>query len=143
MIAIKKILFEEIGGLSNKLLALEDYEFILKLILNKDFNPIYISHPLTKCSFYTKRSSVSTNIDNTKNAIEFIRKNYVNTSIQKHNFEINTQYILAYIAMMNLSRKAAKYYFNIFKINKKIKPIIIALIFLISPKLAINLKRFM
>lgn len=78
-------------------------------------------------------------IDNTKNAIEFIRKNYVNTSIQKHNFEINTQYILAYIAMMNLSRKAAKY-FNIFKINKKGKTDYYCFNFLISPKLAINLK---
>ncbi|RKW39660.1 MAG: glycosyltransferase family 2 protein, partial [Moraxella sp.] len=36
----------------------------------------------------------------------------------------------------------AFYYFEIFKLTKSIKQLIIALVVLISPKLAINLKRF-
>ena len=44
---------------------------------------------------------------------------------------------------MNLSRKAAKYYFAIFQKTKSVKQLLIALVVLISPKLAINLKRFM
>ena len=59
---------------------------------------------------------------------------------QTRNFDINASYILAYPHIMNLSRKAAKYYFDIFK-NKSIKQFIITLVILISPKLAINLKR--
>ncbi|MDU2245439.1 MAG: glycosyltransferase family 2 protein, partial [Haemophilus parainfluenzae] len=53
------------------------------------------------------------------------------------------QYMLAYPHIMNLSRKAAFYYFEIFKLTKSIKQLIIAFVVLISPKLAINLKRFM
>ena len=45
---------------------------------------------------------------------------------------------------MNLSRKAAFYYFEIFKLTEKVfQRLVIAFVVLISPKLAINLKRFM
>ncbi|QLB20324.1 glycosyltransferase [Vespertiliibacter pulmonis] len=142
MIAIKKSLFEDVGGLSTELLSLEDYDFILKVILNKKFKPKYIEFPLTQCTFHTNRSSVSTNIKNTENAIQYIFKNYVKTDQQQLNFEFNSLYILAYPYIMNLSRKAAKYYFFIFKKSLNIKYLVIAFITFISPKLAINLKRF-
>lgn len=142
MIAIKKSLFEEIGGLSTDLLSLEDYDFILKVISNTKFKPKYIEYPLTQCTFHTNRSSVSTNIKNTENAIQYIFKSYVKTDKQQLNFEFNSLYMLAYPYMMNLSRKAAKYYFLMFKISFNIKYLTIAFIILISPKLAINLKRF-
>ena len=143
MIAVRKDLFNEIGGLSNSLRSLEDYDFLLKLIATKDFQPKYVDQALTKCTFHTQRASVSTDNKNTQTAIDYIQQNYVKTPQQEQNFKINALYMLAYPHIMNLSRKAAKYYFAMFKQTKNIKQLIIALIICISPKLAINLKRFM
>ena len=143
MVAIKKEMFLKIGGLSTALRSLEDYDFLLKLLQEPSFIPYKINEPLTYCTFHTKRSSVSTDTTNTQKAIDYIREHYVKTVEQARNFDINASYILAYSYIMNLSRKAAKYYFDIFKKTKSIKQFIITLVILISPKLAINLKRFM
>ena len=143
MIGVKKDLFLKIGGLSTALRSLEDYDFLLKLLQEPSFKPYKINEPLTHCTFHTKRSSVSTDTTNTQKAIDYIRLHYVKTEAQARNFNINASYILAYPHIMNLSRKAAFYYFEIFKLTKSIKQLVIALVVLISPKLAINLKRFM
>ena len=143
MIGVKKDLFLKIGGLSTALRSLEDYDFLLKLLQEPSFKPYKINAPLTHCTFHTKRSSVSTDTTNTQKAIEYIRQHYVKTEAQARNFNINASYILAYPHIMNLSRKAACYYFEIFKLTKSIKQLVIAFVVLISPKLAINLKRFM
>ena len=143
MIGVKKELFLKIGGLSTALRSLEDYDFLLKLLQEPSFKPYKINEPLTHCTFHTKRSSVSTDTTNTQKAIEYIRQHYVKTEVQARNFNINASYILAYPNIMNLSRKAAFYYFEIFKLTKSLKQLVIALVVLISPKLAINLKRFM
>ncbi|MCX2960465.1 glycosyltransferase family 2 protein [Rodentibacter caecimuris] len=143
MVAVKKDLFLKIGGLSTALRSLEDYDFLLKLVKDPTFKPYKIGEPLTYCTFHTKRASVSTDTSNTEKAIDYIREHYVKTAEQAHNFNINASYILAYPHIMNLSRKAAYYYFDIFKQTKSIKQFVIAMIVLISPKLALNLKRFM
>ena len=143
MIGVKKDLFLKIGGLSTALRSLEDYDFLLKLLQEPSFKPYKINEPLTHCTFHTKRSSVSTDTTNTQKAIDYIRLHYVKTEAQARNFNINASYILAYPHIMNLSRKAAFYYFEIFKLTKSIKQLVIAFVVLISPKLAINLKRFM
>ncbi|OOF56492.1 glycosyltransferase [Rodentibacter genomosp. 2] len=143
MVAVKKDLFLKIGGLSTELRSLEDYDFLLKVIKEPDFKPYMLSEPLTSCTFHTKRASVSTDTTNTEKAIDYIREHYVETQEQAHNFNINASYILAYPHIMNLSRKAAYYYFDIFKQTKSIKQFVIAMVVLISPKLALNLKRFM
>lgn len=142
MIGLKKSLFFKVNGLSTEMLSLEDYDFILKVVSDDTFKPKYIENALTQCAFHTKRSSVSTHIENTEKAIEYIANKYVITEQQKHNFEFNRCYMLAYPYIMNLSRKAAKYYFLMFKQSRKIKYLGITLITLISPKLAINMKRF-
>ncbi|WP_218958721.1 glycosyltransferase family 2 protein, partial [Ursidibacter maritimus] len=142
MIAITKELFNKVGGLSTDLLSLEDYDFILKVISDESFIPTYISLPLTKCTFHTKRNSVSTNISNTEKAIDMIKVKYVKTEEQQKNFAFNQLYILSYPYIMNLSRQAAKYYWEMFKQSHSLKYVVIAIITLISPKLAINMKRF-
>ncbi len=142
MIGIKKDFFFNVGGLSNELKSLEDYDFLLKVLSNQDFSPKYINQPLTKCTFHTKRASVSTNTTNTEKAIAYIQQHYVKTEQQKKNFYLNSLYMLAYPNIMNLSRKAAKYYFAMFKCDYNLRSLVIALIILISPKLMINLKRF-
>lgn len=142
MIAIKKDFFFKLNGLSTNLLSLEDYEFVLKVISDADFKPKYIDKALTKCAFHTKRASVSTNTENTEKAIEIIKSKYVKTTQQTENFNFNAQYMLAYPHIMNLSRTAAKFYLKMFFQSKSIKYLVIAAITFISPKLAINLKRF-
>lgn len=121
---------------------MEDYEFILKIISDEHFNAKYIDKPLTQCTFHTKRASVSTNIQNTEKAINIIQNRYIKTAQQAENFKFNSLYMLAYPYMMNLSRQAARYYLKMFYQSKKIKYFVIALITFISPKLAINMKRF-
>lgn len=142
MIAVRKDLFFKVSGLSGNLRSLEDYEFLLKLIREPSFKPKYVDQLLTKCTFHTKRSSVSTDNKNTQSAINYIQSHYVKTFKQVENFKLNAFYMLAYPYVMNLSRRAAKYYFLMFANDRNIKSLITALIILISPKLAINLKRF-
>ncbi|MFZ7158223.1 glycosyltransferase family 2 protein [Avibacterium gallinarum] len=142
MIGIKKSFFLALGGLSTQLKSLEDYEFVLKVISSPELRPLYVDQALTECTFHTQRSSVSTNLTNTEQAIGFIEKNYVKTPIQHKNFALNSLYMLAYPYIMNLSRKAGIYYWKMFKLRKNIKQLIIAIIIFISPKLAIHLKRF-
>ncbi|AWW35122.1 glycosyltransferase family 2 protein [Mannheimia varigena] len=142
MIGLKKTLFCKIGGLSDRLRSLEDYDFLLKLLEEPSFEPLYVDEALTYCTFHTKRSSVSTDTTNTEKAIEYIQQTYIQTPEQANNFKLNSLYILSYPHIMNLSRKAAGYYFEMFKQTKNIKQLIIAAAILISPKLAINLKRF-
>lgn len=142
MIGLKKELFCKIGGLSDRLRSLEDYDFLLKLLEEPTFEPLYVDKALTYCTFHTKRSSVSTDTTNTEKAIEYIKQTYIQTPEQAENFKLNSLYILSYPHIMNLSRKAAGYYFEMFKQTKNIKSLIISIVILISPKLAINLKRF-
>ncbi|MFA9487251.1 MULTISPECIES: glycosyltransferase family 2 protein [unclassified Mannheimia] len=142
MIGLKKALFCKIGGLPDRLRSLEDYDFLLKLLEEPTFEPLYVDEALTYCTFHTKRSSVSTDTSNTEKAIEYIKQTYIQTPEQAENFKLNSLYILSYPHIMNLSRKAAGYYFEMFKQTKNIKQLIIALVICVSPKLAINLKRF-
>jgi len=142
MMAVKKSFFLELGGLSTELKSLEDYDFVLKLVSSKHFRPLFIDKALSICSFHTKRSSVSTNTTNTELALKEIGKRYVKTAEQKANFAMNSLYILSYPYAMNLSRKAASYYFEMFKRSHNVKHLIIALVTFVSPKLAINMKRF-
>lgn len=141
MIAVKKDLFLQVGGLSDELLSLEDYEFLLKLISQPNFKPHYVDYALTQCAFYTKRSSVSTHTQNTEKAIQQIVEKYVKTDEQKKQFSFNALYMLAYPNIMNLSRRAAYYYWKMFSQTLNFKYLVVSLATLISPKLAINLKR--
>ncbi|MDD0823538.1 glycosyltransferase family 2 protein [Mannheimia sp. AT1] len=143
MIGVKKELFCKIGGLSDRLRSLEDYDFLLKLLEEPGFSPLYVDEPLTYCTFHTKRASVSTDTGNTEKAIAYIEQTYIKTAEQAENFKLNSLYILSYPHIMNLSRTAAKYYFAMFKQTKNIKQFIIAVVICLSPKLAINLKRFL
>lgn len=142
MIGIKKSFFLALGGLNTELKSLEDYDFVLKVSDSPNLKAGFIDEPLSVCYFHTKRSSVSTHTTNTEKAIEYIQHQYVKTEQQKQNFALNSLYILSYPYAMNLSRKAAYYYFKMFKLSHNIKHLIIAAVTFISPKLAINMKRF-
>ncbi|EFX90998.1 glycosyltransferase, group 2 family protein [Actinobacillus ureae ATCC 25976] len=142
MLGIKKSFFFELGCLATDLKSLEDYEFVLKLVSSSNFAPVFVEQPLSICAFHTKRSSVSTNTTNTELALAAIRQKYVKTDAQAANFEMNSLYILSYPCAMNLSRQAASSYWQMFKRSYSLKHLIIAIVTFISPKLAINMKRF-
>ncbi|WP_424407810.1 glycosyltransferase family 2 protein [Pasteurella sp. PK-2025] len=142
MIGIKKELFLQVGGLSTDLRALEDYEFLLKLFSHAEVKPHYVDKALSICTFHTHRKSVSTHTQYTEKAIAEIKQRYVKTPHQARQFEQNALYMLAYPHIMNLSRKAAYYYFALFRKTRSFKHLIISLVVLLSPKLAIHLKRF-
>lgn len=141
MIAVKKSLFIKVQGLSTELLSLEDYDFVLKIVSDETFRPYYIEYALTKCAFHTQRASVSTNIEQTQKALNYIANQYVKTPLQQSHFQFNTYSILAYPYIMNLSRKAASYYWKMFTHSRGLQYFVAATLTLISPKLALNLKR--
>ncbi|PJG85226.1 glycosyltransferase family 2 protein [Conservatibacter flavescens] len=143
MLAVKKSFFFALGGLETGLKSLEDYEFVLKLVSSPQLNAVYLAQPLSICTFHTKRASVSTHSQNTELALNFIQQRYVKTVIQAKNFALNSLYILSYPYAMSLSRQAASYYFKMFQLSHSIKHLIIAMVICISPKLAMNLKRFL
>lgn len=139
MIAIKKELFLSVGGLSTEIKALEDYEFLLKLIKSNSMRAYYLDKALTNCFFYTKRSSVSKNIPNTEDAINFIHQKYLDYS---DSFIINANNMRAYAYLMNLSRVSAKYYWENFLLTRNITYAIKALLSFISPNFLIGLRRY-
>lgn len=143
MLAIKKELFTAAGGLSHQLKALEDYDFVLKVLKHPDFSPHFVNEPLTCCFFHTAVASVSKNMINTEQALEYIRTTYAETPQQQKNLQKNSFAILAYPHLMSLSRKAAGFYFKqAITGGLNIKTLIVSFIALISPKSAVNLKRF-
>lgn len=142
MLAIKKDFFMQLGGLSPQLNALEDYEFVLKAVKHNEFRPHFIEQALTICYFTTRQMSVSKNITNTEQALAYIQQHYVQTPEQQQQFKQNRLAILAYPYLMSLSRKAAQYYWQLALTGGfQYKMAIIAFLILLSPKLALNLKR--
>lgn len=139
MIAIKRELFLSVGGLSTEIKALEDYEFLLKLIRSNNMKAYYLDKALTNCFFYTKRSSVSKNVLHTESAINFIGEKYPEYSF---NFAVNANNMQAYAYLMNLSRLSAKFYWKNYVLTKNIMYVIKALIAFTSPNFLISLRRY-
>lgn len=137
---IKKDLFLNIGKFNNNLKALEDYDFLLRLVKDRNFKPIYIDIPLTISYCYTKRTTVSKNIDNTIKAWDIMYDKYIKTSPEKKNFKLNKLKMLAYIETVNLNRKCGIYYIEIFFNNLKIHYLVGGIIGFFSPKLLIKLR---
>lgn len=143
MLAVKKDFFLQIGGLSEQLKALEDYDFVLKALKQPNFAPHFVSEALTCCYFHTKVASISKNIHNTEQALAYIQATYVENAQQSENLQQNSYAILAYPHLMSLSRQAGNYYFQQAIHNGfHFKSLIIALITWLSPKISLNLKRF-
>lgn len=139
MISIKKELFLSVDGLSTEIKALEDYEFLLKLIKSNNMRAYYLDKALTNCFFYTKRSSVSKNIPNTEDAINFIRQKYLDHS---NGLNVNANNMRAYAHLMNLSRLSAKYYLQNFYLTRNITYAIKALLSFINPNFLISLRKY-
>ncbi|NVP03386.1 glycosyltransferase family 2 protein [Photobacterium damselae subsp. damselae] len=141
MWCVSKLLFLKLGGFSEDILALEDYEFLLKMLSNKkDVNVHYIDHALTNCFYTTKKVSVSKNISHTKDAIRYIENKYNLDKNKK--FKCNQNEILAHSLLMSLNRSSFFYYVNAFKETLKISYLFKSISVLISPQLTIILRRF-
>lgn len=143
MFAIRKDVFDKVGGFSEKMRALEDYDFLLRLIDSGYANMEYIDIPLTECFFYTKRTSVSKNLENTIKAMDTIKENYNNNRfLDKNCFDIILNDNMAYASIMMLSRNSCRYYWRNFLITKKFLYLMKFLIALISPNILIKLRKY-
>lgn len=144
--AIKKELFDSINGFDDFMFALEDYEFLLRLVKNKGFKPCYIDKVLSDYNCITKKSSVSKDLSNTIQALDYIEKVHLNdikyNSPLYKNYAINRLKIIALLKVMKLDRGCSTIYFKLFKINKNPLYLFIALLSLISPKSIILIKSF-
>lgn len=139
--SIKKELFITSGGFNENLRAIEDYEFLIRIINNNEINIGFIDNPLTECFYVTNYSSVSKNIKNIKNAGHWIINNHL--GINKQKFKSNLHLMLAHAELMSLSRKSSIHYLLSLPYNdKKLKSLVLSLLSLISPTLLIKLRCF-
>ncbi|EMF0918948.1 glycosyltransferase family 2 protein [Providencia stuartii] len=137
--SIKKNLFISSGGFNDNLRAIEDYEFLIRVIQNDNTRIGFINKPLTNCFYVTKYSSVSKNVKNIKNAGYWIMNNHDDINIKK--FKSNLNLMLAHAQLMSLSRKSSIYYFlSILHGDNKIKSLLLSFISLISPVLLIKFR---
>ncbi|WP_052938121.1 glycosyltransferase family 2 protein, partial [Escherichia coli] len=76
--AIKKSLFNKLHGFSDNVRAIEDYEFLLRLVRDVSKKRIiFVDNVLTGCNYITKSTSVSKNINNLKQACTYISEEYI------------------------------------------------------------------
>lgn len=141
--AMKKELFFHLGGFCEEIKALEDFEFVIRLIKSNSAIK-FIDKPLVSCNYYTKRESVSKNVINTKKAFEYIRLVHFNDSKKeiRNDFEANMVYSIGLSHLMSLSRMSSFYFLKAYFKKWNLKHLLICIISLISPRLLINLKRY-
>ncbi|HFT1527998.1 TPA: glycosyltransferase family A protein [Providencia stuartii] len=136
---IKKDLFILHNGFNEKLKAIEDYEFLIRIINDKNIKVGFIEQPLTKCFYVTNHSSVSKNIANIANAGYWIMNN--NPSINRRLFKSNLHAMLAHAELMSLNRKSSYHYLlSSFYNFKNMKNLFLSIISLCSPVLLIKLR---
>ena len=142
MWCISKDLFLELGGFNNYLKALEDYEFILRMLKNiKKSDLYYIDIPLTQCNYLTKRSSVSKNIQNTKKALNYLERQFY--SGHEMIFKKYYNEHMAHSYLMSLSRISALFYLKSALYTMDITSLIKAILILISPSMSIKLRKYL
>lgn len=141
MWCISKELFLELGGFNGYLKALEDYEFILRMLkIIKKSDLFYIDIPLTECNYLTKRSSVSKNINNTKKALKYLQENFYS----KHSLVFKKYYNehMAHSYLMSLNRIAALYYLKSSLYSMNAISLVKAILIFISPSISIKLRKY-
>ncbi|MBD1558468.1 glycosyltransferase family 2 protein [Vibrio sp. S9_S30] len=141
MWCISKELFLELGGFNNSLKALEDYEFILRMLKHiKKTDLFYINTPLTQCNYLTKRSSVSKDIKNTKEALNYFEREFY--SGYKLTFKRYSNEHMAHSHLMLLSRVASLYYLKSSLYSMDITLLIKSILTFISPTMSIKLRKY-
>ncbi|WP_175990102.1 glycosyltransferase family A protein [Bacillus sp. Marseille-Q1617] len=139
VVVVKKEILKEAGGFSKDLEALEDYELWIKISKNTN-NIIYLSEELTLCNYYTRKKSVSKNIENNKNALKKIYNKYekeisnLNNS-QRKKRKVWIYDMLAHKYLCLYQRASTLYYLKSFKTIPNVSKILVAIISLISPKM--------
>lgn len=146
MIAIKKDYFLSLGGFNQGLKALEDYEFLIRVIDSEKFKPAYIDQALTVCKFYTRRKSVSKNYSATLDAWDYIEKSYkrrlkADKSLNRK-FKKNKLKSVLFLQVVNLSRMCSSTLLKLFAISYNPIYLLMAVMGLISPKLLIYLRAY-
>lgn len=136
---IKKDLFMAHNGFNEELKAIEDYEFLIRIVNDKNIKIGFIPQSLTECFYVTNYSSVSKNIENIENAGTWIMEN--TPEINKRLFKSNLHSMLAHAELMSLHRKSSYHYLLSTLYNiKNIKNLFLSIVSLCSPVLLIKLR---
>lgn len=136
---IKKSLFMAHDGFNENLKAIEDYEFLIRIVNDETIKIGFIKQSLTECFYVTNYSSVSKNIANITNAGYWIMNN--NPSINRRLFKSNLHAMLAHAELMSLNRKSSYHYLlSVFYNFKNMKNLFLSIISLYSPVLLIKLR---
>jgi glycosyltransferase involved in cell wall biosynthesis len=137
--SIKRKIFISKNGFNEELKAIEDYEFIIRILQDRKINIAFLNKALTHCYYTTQTNSVSKNTKNIDDAGQWIIHNYPQANTRK--FKSNLQMMLAHSELMFLKRKSSYYYLRSFFYDPfSLKKLILSLISLISPKKLIQLR---
>lgn len=140
MIAMTRELFLESGGFCGELKAVEDYEFLLRVVQNKSFRPYFLAKPLTNCVLVTQKKSVSKNLEQTKIAFDYIKSHYANTKELEKVVDNNLLSAICYVQVCNLDRDCGYSFFKLFLKTKQIKLLVASVLGFISPSLVLKLR---
>ncbi|NLR61867.1 glycosyltransferase family 2 protein [Chitinophaga polysaccharea] len=141
---VRKDLFEKMNGFDASLAALEDYEFLIR-VLEQMAKPLFIDQPLTTCLFYTKSKGLSKDINRAVTALKQLDKKYQHeigklpSKLQRKREAVKNG-LLAYTYLLNLSRKAGINYFRAFLSKPDFKLLMASIIGIISPVFLIKLR---
>lgn len=140
--AIKKDIFNRLNGFSQGIRAIEDYEFLIRMVNIIDKKRfLFINEVLTSCFYTTKVVSVSKNIDNLNSACNYINSHHINENDKsKHNFELSKALMMAHSSLMNLKRISSYYYMKAGFLDFSLKYLASGIVCLISPVLLIKIR---
>lgn len=147
MVTIRRSFAIHAGLFDEKLPALEDYEFWLRLA-QKGANFGLLNTPLTNYYYITKTESVSKNVEANEKAIEMIEKKYTSSlkelnKEQLKSFQSWSKSMLVHMYLLNGERKEAiKSQFSLLRSFPSVTNIISLFVVLAGPKTAFRIRSF-
>lgn len=140
--AVKKLLFNSLGGFSESIRAIEDYEFLIRMLSKVEKNKIlFIDEVLTNCIYTTNSISVSKNINNLNYACDYILSHHIKDDLKaKRMFKFNRTLMIAHSLLMNLKRESSYYYMKAGFLKFNFKYLLSGVICLVSPVLLIRIR---
>lgn len=140
--AVKKSLFNSLGGFSERIRAIEDYEFLIRMLRKVEKNKIlFIDKILTNCIYTTNTISVSKNINNLNYACDYILSHHIKGDRKARKmFNSNRALMMAHSLLMNLKRESSFYYIKAGFLKFNLKYLVSGVICLVSPALLIKIR---
>ncbi|MEI3801756.1 MULTISPECIES: glycosyltransferase family 2 protein [unclassified Chitinophaga] len=141
---VKKTFFKKVNGFDASLVAIEDYEFLIRIV-KAGAKTMLVNEQLSYYFAFTNSSGLSKDISKAHVALQQIDDKYVNdieklSAAQKKERKAVRESLLAFTYLLNLNRKSGVYYFKAFLDNFDYKFLMAAVVGFISPAALIRMR---